>query len=800
MVGRTDLLLGDVAQVVEDHQLLIGDAALTSGPGLLLVIEKFPRTNTLDVTQAVEETLASMAPGLSGVEIDTTIFRPADYIELASNNLSSVLLISAVLVALVLLAFFFHWRTALISLITIPVSLIGAVIVLYLRGATFNMMVLAGLTIALVVIIDDAIIDVENIARRLRHPRPDSSSSDQSSEALIIDAILEMRSSIGFSLLIILLTVSPIFFLPGLSGAFFQPLVLSYVLAVLASLAVALVLTPVLSVTLIAKASLGSNEPPLTRGLQNVYAGILSRTVQSPYVALILAAVFIIVGLALGPRLDVSLMPSLKQTNLLISWEAASGTSLPEMNRISNQISQGLQTIGGVINVGSHVGRAITGDAIVGINSGEHWITIDPQADYEATVATVGAVVDSFSGLTRQVQTYQPKRLEEALTRPDKDLIVRIYGPELNILREKGEEVVQILSGINGVEQAEIALQAQEPQIEIEVNLTKAEAHSIKPGDVRRQATTLLSGLNVGMLFEEQKVFDVVVWGVPEIRNDLTKINQIMLDTPAGQQVALHEVAQVRIVPAETTIRREAVSRFVDIGANISGRNFDDVAANIKERLQIVDFPFEFHAEVLTESVEQQAAQQRVVVITIVVLIGIFLLMQAAFDSWSLAVVIFVTLPMALVGGVLALFIGSEVFSIGSLFGFFGVLAIAVRNGIALISHFHHLERHEGEEFGPELVLRGARERLGPVLMTALATALALLPLVSVGAIAGNEIGYSIALVVFGGLITSALLNLFVVPALYLRFGSSPEMLLDAEAEPEKEFESTSPPQTVART
>jgi Cu/Ag efflux pump CusA len=418
---------------------------------------------------------------------------------------------------------------------------------------------------------------------------------------------------------------------------------------------------------------------------------------------------------------------------------------------------------------------------VVGINSGESWISIDPQAGYEATVAAVRAVINDYPGLISQVQTYQPERIDEALTRPDQDLVVRVYGHDLALLRDKGEEVRQILSGIGGVVDARIDRQAQEPQVEIEANMAAAAGYGLKPGDIRRQATTLLSGLNVGNLFEEQKVFEVVVWGVPEIRHNLTNINELLLDTPDGGQVPLGEVADVRIVPAETMIKRDAVSRYIDIRANLSGRNFATVVANIKDRLQRVDFPFEFHAEVLSDSVERQAALQRLLAVAVAAVIGIFLLMQAAFGSWRLAFFVFLTLPMALTGGVLAAFIGGGILSLGSLVGFLAVLAIAARNGIAMISHFHQLERHEGETLGLELVLRGARERLGPILMTALTTALALLPLVVAGNIAGNEIVHGIAVVVLGGLVTSTLLNLFIVPALYLRFGSSPEPAILSE-------------------
>jgi Cu/Ag efflux pump CusA len=308
--------------------------------------------------------------------------------------------------------------------------------------------------------------------------------------------------------------------------------------------------------------------------------------------------------------------------------------------------------------------------------------------------------------------------------------------------------------------------------VEIEVNLAAAERYGIKPGDVRRQATTLLSGLQVGTLFEEQKVFEVVVWGVPEIRNSLTDVRELLISTPTGQ-VPLGEVAEVRIAPTPIIINRDAVSRYVDVNVSVSGRNLGSITADIQARLQSVEFPLEFHAEVLGASAEQQAARQRTLGIVVAAVIGIFLLLQAAYGSWRLAFIAILTLPMALAGGVFAALIGGGVLALGSLFGFLTVLGIAVRNGIVMTTHLQHLEQHEGEPFGPELILRGARERLAPILMTALATGVALLPFVLFGDMAGTEIVRPMAVVILGGLVTATLLDLFVLPALYLRFGYS---------------------------
>ncbi len=772
VVESKGLLLGDVAKVVEDHQPLIGDAAVNNGPGLLLVVEKFPGANSLEVTRDVEEALEAMRPGLAGIEIDTSIFRPASYIELATSNLAMVLLIGAILMALVLGAFLFQWRTALISLVAIPLSLVAAGFVLYLRGATFNTMILAGLVIALAAVIDDAIVDVENIMRRLRQHRKEG--SDKSPMAVILEASLEMRGALAYATLIILLAVLPVFFMPGLSGAFFQPLALSYVLALLTSLAVALIVTPALSLLLLPKAPLERRAAPLVGWLQRGYDRVLAPIIRTPRLVYAAVGVIVVIGLAVVPFFGQSLLPSFKQTDLLIQWEAAPGTSRSEMNRIAAQASRELRAVPGVRNVGTHVGRAETGDQVVGINSGELWVSLDPSSDYGATVAALQQVMDGYPGLFRVVQAYQPERIGEALTKPDQDIVVRVYGYDLEVLRAKAQEITKILSEISGVVDPRADIQGVEPQVEIEVDLAAVERHGIKPGDVRRSAATLLSGLQVGSLFEDEKVFDVVVWGTPAIRNSLTNIQDLLIDTPSGGHVRLGDVAAVRIVPAPTVIKRDSVSRYVDVGAKVSGRDLGAVTADIKQRIRQVEFPLEFHAEVLGASAERQAAEQRILAVVVVALLGIFLLLQAALGSWRLATAAFLTLPTALAGGVLAALAGGGILSLGSLFGFLAVLGIAVRNGILLISHFRRLEQQEGESFGPQLVLRGARERLAPIFMTAFATALALVPFVIFGDVAGLEMVYPMAVVILGGLVTVLVLNLFIVPALYLRFGASP--------------------------
>jgi CzcA family heavy metal efflux pump len=768
-VAGTQLRLGDVTDVVEDHQPLIGDAVVNGGAGLILIVEKFPWANTLDVTRGVEEALAALDPGLQGITVDPTIFRPATFIEMAIDNLTWSLLIGLLLVVLVLIAFLFEWRTAIISIVTIPLALLAAALVLHWRGETMNTMILAGLVIALGAVVDDAIVDIENIARRLRQRHGDA--SDRPISEVILAASLEVRGAIVFATLIVVLAVIPVFFLDGLSGAFFRPLAFSYALALLASMLVALTVTPALALFFLSKEAATRREAPLIRWLQSGYNRLLARTIRAPRAVFALVVLVVVAGLAVTPFLGQSLLPSFKETDLLVDWNGAPGTSHPEMARITQESAKELRAIPGVRNFGAHIGRAVMGDEIVGINSTESWVSVDPAADYDATVAAVQQAVNGYAGIDREVLTYLRERTRDALTGTSDAIVVRLYGPELPTLRQKAEDVRQALVGIEGVIDLKVEAQVEEPTVEIEVDLAKAEPYGLKPGDVRRAAATLVNGLEVGNLFEEQKVFEVVVVGTPDLRNSVTSLRELMIETAGGERVRMEDVANIRIMPQSNIIKREGQHRRIDVSLNVQGRDLGAVAREVNQRLQNVQFPLEYHPEVLGEYAERQAAQNRLLGLAVAAAIGIFLLLQAAFGSWRLATLAFLTLPSALVGGVIAAYLGGGVISLGSLVGFLAVLGIAARTGIMLISHYQHLEHEEGETFGPELVLRGARERIAPIMMTTAATALALVPLVVAGNIPGHEIEHPMAIVILGGLITSTLLNLFVVPALYLRFG-----------------------------
>ncbi len=767
----TPLVLSDVADVVVDTWPLFGDAVINDGPGLMLVVFKYPWANTLQATRDVEAAMEALRPGLPGVDIDTTIFRPATFIHLAFENLTRALFIGCILVMLVLVAFLFEWRTALISMVAIPLSLVAGALVLYWRGATLNTMILAGFVIAIGVVVDDAIIDVENIVRRMREYR--KAGIRKSPASIILEASLEVRQAIIHATLIDAMVLLPIFFMGGVSGAFFQPLAISYGMAVLASMLVALTVTPVMCLILLAKTPIERREPALVRWLQRGYRRVLARILRRPGPVFAATAIIILTGTAVLPLLGESLFPHFKERDFLMHWITKPGTAVAEERRMAIRASKELRAIPGVRNFGSHIGQASLGDEINGVNFGENWISVDPDVDYDETMASIEDVVSGYPGLFHNVETYLNESIDEVLAGARETFVVRVYGPDLKGIHAKADEIERALKGTPGIVDLHVQLQSEVPEVQVKVDLAAATRYGVKPGDARRASATMLAGEEVGDLFINGKAYDVNVWSTPETRSSIDNLRDLPIDTPNHGHVRLGDVADVRIAPAQSVIYRENASRRIDVGANVKDRDLGGVMAEVQKRLAKIQYPLGYHAVVLGEYTERQAAQRRLLTHTITAMIGVFLILFASFGNLRLAVLGFLTLPSALVGGVLAAYLTGDVISLGSLVGFLTVFGIAARNMIMLISHYQHLERYEGETFGPELGLRGAIERLSPILMTALATGLALVPLAISGDIPGHEIEYPMAIVILGGLITSTILNLFVVPSLYLRFGKS---------------------------
>jgi CzcA family heavy metal efflux pump len=645
--GKT-LRLGDITEVKIDHQPMVGDGIINDDIGLLLIVEKYPWGNTLDVSLGVEKAMTELKAGLPDIEIDTRIFRPATYIEMSIDNLMMALMLGCVLVVVVLFAFLYEWRVALISLIAIPLSLVTAGVILYLRDTTMNTMVLAGFVIALGAVVDDAIIDVENILRRLREAR--RQGSDRSTFSIILSATMEVRSAIVYATLIIVLALLPVFFMEGLSGAFFKPLAMSYALALLASMIVALTVTPALAMILLSNAPLERRPSPLVTFLHRIYEGFLSRTVRQPRGAYITVGTVALLGVITWPMLGQSLLPSFKERDFLMHWLAIPGTSHQEMNRITIQGSKELRAIPGVQNFGAHIGQALVMDEVVGMYFGENWISVDPKVDYKKTLDRIQTAVDGYPGLFRDVLTYLKERIREVLTGSSEAIVIRIYGHDLGTLHDTAVKVKKALEGTEGLIDLHVELHKNIPQIQVKVDLEKARKYGLKPGDVRRAAGVLIAGEEVGDIFYGSKAYDVQVWSVPKVRHSLTSLRNMELDTPNGGHVTLSEIADVSIRPTPNVIEHENLKRRIKVSGNVRGRDLGSVAREVEERVKKVKFPTGYYPQFVGEYQERQAAQNRMMLYSILAAIGIFVLLYTSFRSARLATLAFLTLPSALVG------------------------------------------------------------------------------------------------------------------------------------------------------
>jgi CzcA family heavy metal efflux pump len=763
------LRLNQLADVKYGHAPLTGDAVIDGHPGLLIVVDKYPGANTLEVTKGIDKALRELKPGLPGVQIDANIFRPATFIQTAVDNLSIAVLIGCLLVALILIAFLFEWRAAVISLFAIPLSLGAAAIVLGIHGSTINTLVLAGFAVAVGVVVDDAIIDMENIVRRLRQRRSEGLHTPIG--RMVLEASLEVRSAILYATLINVVAVVPVILISGLSGAFFRPLALSYGLAVLASMVVALTVTPALALILLRNAPLKRREAPLVTWLKRGYTWLLMLVIRARRLALAPVAAVLLLALLALPALGQDLFPTFKERDFLMHWIAVPSASIKDETRSVTNVSHELAKIKGINTFGSHIGQALGGEEIAGPNFGENWVSISPKVDYQKTIDKIRTLEDSYPGVFHDVQTYLRERIDEVLTGATEAIVVRITGPNLNILRAKSKELTKRMGGIDGLVDVHADIEADVPQPVVKVKLPVARRYGVKPGEVRRNAGELLGSEEVGDIFRGGKIYGVAAWTTPSVRQNLTDVKYLPIDAPGHGHVPLGKVASVKIEPEPNVIKREDATRYIDVTANVEKRDLGSATKDVSNQINQMHFPLGYDATQKGEAQERAAANRNLLLYAIVAAVAIFLLLQAAFGSWRMATVLFASLPMALAGGLLAAYTSVGVISLGALIGFYTVLGIAARNGIMMISHFQHLQKYEDEPFGLDLVIRGAQERLAPILMTALATALAVLPLVISGDKPGQEIEHPMAIVILGGIITSTLINLLLVPALYLRFG-----------------------------
>ncbi len=796
--AKTPLRLGDVATVVEDHQPLIGDGSLASGKALLLVVEKLPGANTGEVTHRLDAALGQLKPSLKGIQVDGSLYRPQTFIEQAIGNLRGAATAGAILGLLLLALLVLSWRAAVVAAVTIPLSVVAAATVLALRGATFDSVVVAGLMAAMALVVFDVVVTTTAMHRR-GSPR----GSDPPSFAAVVGQVGRPLAS---ATVIVGIGLTPFLLLNGVSvQPFVTPAVMSFGLAVLASLVVALTIAPAVGAVVFRPAKLvagprqgaqgqarephpgqpqpgplrtarrGAAQGRLTRrrppllAAGGVYRSFLARGLRRPlWAAAVPALLLASLGTASITQLRASLVPSFQETDLLVHWDGPPGTSLAEMGRVIDRAAVEVRHLAGIRAVGTHTGRAITGDQVVGASSGEMWISVKPSVDHEATVDRVKEVVNGYPGFRTAVSTFFNDRIRELEGQSGADLVVRVEGVDFDVMNAKGAEIVRLLAGVKGVTNTHLEAQPQQPTIQVTVDLAAAEKAGIKPGEIRRGATTLVSGLTVGSLYQDQKVFQVVVVGSPALRHDLTTISDISIDTPGGGQVRLGDVAKITVGSSVSVIKHNDVARSLDVAANVKGRSLASAVREINARLRGVSFPAEYDARVLADHSERTAAHRRLLLAGMLALVIIFLVFQATFSSWRLAALAVLALPLAVAGGAVSSWGDGPTFQLGSLLGVLAVGGLAVRSITVLLAGFRQLERDEPRLSRLAVAQQASVEAGLPSILAALVIGAAFLPFIAIGSLPGTEIIRPLAVTLIGGALTTTLVTLVVLPAGYL--------------------------------
>ncbi|MEI7534566.1 MAG: efflux RND transporter permease subunit [Verrucomicrobiae bacterium] len=776
--GRS-IRLKDVANVVEAAEPKFGDAIINGQPGVLMTTSSQYGANTMEVTRGVEAALDELKPMFAAMDIHYTpaLHRPATFIEIAIHNMKTSLLIGAVLVGVVLFLFLLDLRTALISFTAIPLSLLAAVVVLDRLGVTLNTMTLGGLAAVLGVVVDDAIITVENILRRLREnltitpPRPLFN--------VVLDATLEVRNSVVYATFVVAMVFVPVLTMTGLQGKFFGPLGIAFILANLASLLVALTVTPALCFALLSR-SKPHEEPNYLRKLKSFHRGALEKISRRPKVIVAVALVSFVAALATLPFFGGEFLPDFREGHFVVGITMAPGTSLPEMKRLGRQISAELLKIPQIQSVEEQIGRAEGGEDTWGTHRGEMHVELKPTAgeDQEKVQDAIRDVLAKFPGIQTEVLTFLGDRIGETISGETAQVVVNVFGDDLDVLDEKADEVAAALNKVPGAADVQVSAPPGAPRVMVRLRPERLTQFGFRPLEVLEAVRTAYQGDVVAQTYEGEKVFEVVVILDPSARQQPEAIGDLLISNAQGGQMSLKQLADVFLTTGRYAILHDGARRRQTITCNPAGRDVASFVADAQKQIAAqVKFPAGVYAEFSGAAQEQKQAQAELLLHSLAATAGIILLLAIVFRKASHLLLVLANLPFALVGGVLAIFLvgffgeGRGSLSLGTLVGFVTLFGITMRNSIMMISHYEHLVNEEKLPWGMETALRGATERLIPILMTALVTALGLLPLALGSGEAGREIEGPMAIVILGGLVTSTALNLLVLPVLALRYG-----------------------------
>jgi CzcA family heavy metal efflux pump len=774
--------LKDLARVVEGAEQKFGDTIIMGKRGVLMTMSSQYGANTMEVTRALEEAIKEIKPVLDkqGITLYPTLHRPATFIEVALKHIRFSLLLGGVLVAIVLFLFLGHFRTAFISLTAIPLSLLTAIVLMDRFGVTLNTITLGGLAIALGEVVDDAIIDVENIFRRLRanqqleKPRPIF--------GVILDASLEVRKAVVYATFIVALVFMPVLTLSGLQGKFFAPLAISYIFAIMSSLAVALTVTPALAFLFFARGVRSSGETRLQAGLKRIYARVLNVISRGP--AVVITGVFIlcIAGVVVMwfNRKTGEFLPEFREGHFVLQVSDAPGSSLEETLRIGKHICEQLLTNKSIATVEQQVGRAEQGEDPWGPHRSEFHVELKrglKGEEEEQIQKDIRKLLEEIPGLQSEVLTFLGDRIGETLSGETAAVVVNIFGDNLDMLDAKATQIAKILESVHGAKDVQVKAPPGAPRIAVKLRTEQLMQFGFRPVEVLDAIQTAYQGSVVAQSYQGNRVSDVAVILAEEYRRDPETIGSLELRSAAGLRMRLSDLADVYSTSGRHSIMHEGARRRQTITCNPEGVDVQTFVEEAKKAVEAkIKFPPGVYAEFGGEAAAKDAATQQLLLHSAIAAVGILLLLVIVFHSWRNLLLVLTNVPFALVGGVLFIFgmkaiSGEGGLSIGSLVGFVTLFGITMRNSIMMISHFEHLVQIEGMTWGLDTALRGASERLIPILMTALVTALGLLPLAIGAGEAGREIEGPMAIVILGGLITSTALNLLVLPTLAVRFG-----------------------------
>jgi CzcA family heavy metal efflux pump len=767
-----NVTLGDVAEVEEAAEPPIGAAAIMGQPGVVLMVSAQYGANTREVTRKIDQALEELRPSLKaqGAIIHPDLFRPANFVDTAIGNMQSSLLIGAVLVVVILLLFLFNLRTAAISATAIPLSLLAAVSVLERLGMSLNTMTLGGLAIAVGIVVDDAIIDVENIMRRLRENR--TLQNPRPAIRVVLDASVEVRHAVVYASLAVVLVFVPVLAMSGLAGRFFAPLGIAFILATLASLLVALTVTPAMCLTLLRGPEF--REPPLMRRLQTRYIAVLRGLFRHQSALIIGVLLLAATGVAALPFLSGSFLPELQEGHFIIHMSAVPGTSLTESLRIGSRVTAELLKIPSVRSVAQRAGRAERADDILGTQDSEFEVDLKSLTGNGAEIAQaqIRRALSMFVGVDFSINTFLTERVEETLAGYTAAVVVNIFGNDLDLLDKKAREVAKVLDTIVGATGVRVQSPPGTPQLTVQLKKDRLDYWGLDPVHVLDAVRTAYGGDVVGQVYQGDRVFDVSVILDPRARRTVAEVGDLPLRNPAGMYVRLGELADIQETSGRYVVLHEGARRVQTVTCNVTGRSVSSFTAEAKRKIAAdVDLPAGGYFEFTGTSAARSRSERELLIHSLLAGAGIILLLLILMGSGRNLLLVLANLPFALMGGVLAVLATGGTVSLGSMIGFVTLFGITLRNSVMMLSHYAHLVSAEGMLWGMDAAVRGASERLAPIIMTALVTALGLLPLAVGSGAPGREIEGPMAQVILGGLISSTALNLLVLPSLALRYG-----------------------------